>query len=68
MRYLLLIYQNEAEHAKLSQEELGAEYGAYMAFGEEVQKKGVFLSGEALMGDDGAGTWGQDTQHGWPFC
>ncbi len=49
MRYLLLIYQNEAEHAKLSQEELGAEYGAYMAFGEEVQKKGVFLSGEALM-------------------
>jgi hypothetical protein len=48
MRYLLLIYQNEAEHAKLSQEELGAEYGAYMAFGEEAQKRGVFLSGEAL--------------------
>jgi hypothetical protein len=49
MRYLLLIYQNEAEHAKLSQEDLSAEYGAYMAFGEEIQKKGVFLSGEALM-------------------
>jgi hypothetical protein len=49
MRYLLLIYQNEAEHAKLSKEELGAEYGAYMAFGEEAQKKGVFLGGEALM-------------------
>lgn len=43
MRYLLLIYQNEAEHAKLSQEELNTEFGAYMAFGEEVQKKGVFL-------------------------
>ena len=49
MRYLLLIYQNEAEHAKLSQEALGAEYGAYAAFGEEVQKRGVFLNGEALM-------------------
>ena len=49
MRYLLLIYQNETEHAKWSQEELGAEYQAYMAFGEEVQKRGVFASGEALM-------------------
>jgi hypothetical protein len=49
MRYLLLIYQNESEHAKMSQEEQTAEYGAYMAFGEEVQKKGVFLGGEALM-------------------
>jgi hypothetical protein len=49
MRYLLLIYQNEADHAKLSQEELGAEYAAYMAYGEEVQKRGAFLSGEALQ-------------------
>jgi len=49
MRYLLLIYQNEAEHAKLSQEELGAEYEAYNTFGSEAQKGGVFQSGEALM-------------------
>ena len=49
MRYLLLIYQNEADHAKLSQEELGAEYAAYGAYGEEVQKRGAFLSGEPLM-------------------
>jgi hypothetical protein len=49
MRYLLLIYQNEADHAKLSQEELGAEYEAYGAYGEEVQKRGAFLSGEPLM-------------------
>jgi hypothetical protein len=49
MRYLLTIYQNEAEHAKLSQEELGAEYQAYMAFGEEAQKRGVYIGGEALM-------------------
>ena len=49
MRYLLLIYQNEAEQAKRSQEELGARYGAYEAFTEEVQKRGVFLGGEAVM-------------------
>ena len=49
MHYLLLIYQNEADHARLSQEELGAEYEAYGAYGEEVQKRGAFLSGEPLM-------------------
>jgi hypothetical protein len=49
MRYLLMIYQSEAEHAKLSQEELGTEYEGYNTFSTEVQKNGVFLSGEALM-------------------
>lgn len=49
MRYLALIYQDELAHAKWSQEELSAEYEAYNAFSTEVQKRGVFLSGEALM-------------------
>jgi len=49
MRYLLMIYENEAARAGWSQEALGAEYAAYSAFGEEVNKKGVFISGEALM-------------------
>ncbi|MBA2393643.1 MAG: YciI family protein [Ktedonobacteraceae bacterium] len=49
MRYVLMIYENEAARAGLSQEALGAEYMAYNAFSEEVNKKGVFVSGEALM-------------------
>jgi hypothetical protein len=50
MRYLLLIYQNETAHAQYSQEELGAEYAAYNAFGEEARKRGVLNDGgEALM-------------------
>ena len=49
MRYVLLIYQNEAEHAQLSQEELGAEYGAYKALTDEIQHKGLLLSTEALQ-------------------
>ena len=50
MRYLALIYQNEAAHAQWSQEELGAEYAAYNAFSEEAQKRGVLADGgEALM-------------------
>ena len=49
MRYMLLIYQNEAEHAQLSQEELGAENGDYQALTEEVQHRGLLLSTEALQ-------------------
>lgn len=49
MRYLLMIYENEAVHAQLSQQELGTEYEAYNVFSTEVQKRGVLLSGEALM-------------------
>jgi hypothetical protein len=49
MRYVLLIYQNEAEHAQLSQEELGAEYGAYKALREEVQNRDLLLSTEAIQ-------------------
>lgn len=56
MRYVLMIYENEAARAGLSQEALGAEYMAYNAFSEEVNKKGVFVSGEALMPTNAATT------------
>jgi hypothetical protein len=49
MRYMLLIYQNEAEHAQLSQEELGAESGAYQALREEIQRNDLLLSTEAIQ-------------------
>lgn len=47
MRYLLLIYQNEADYAKLSEEEMGADYAAYAAFAEEAKQRGV-LSDDGL--------------------
>lgn len=49
MRYLLLIYQNEAGRAKLSQEELSAEYEAYNTFTNDVRESGVLQSAEELM-------------------
>ncbi|GHO79348.1 hypothetical protein KSD_71190 [Ktedonobacter sp. SOSP1-85] len=49
MRYLLLIYQNEVDHTKFSQEELNEEYEAYMAFGKEAEQQGVLVSSEALL-------------------
>jgi hypothetical protein len=48
MKYLLLIYCDEASDARRSKEELDAEMGAYWAFTEEVQKAGVSPGGEAL--------------------
>lgn len=49
MRYLLLIYQDEAAHSQWSQEQLAAEYEAYNVYSEEVSKSGAMLSGDALM-------------------
>jgi len=55
MRYLLLIYQDEAARAKWSQEEVGAEYEAYNAFGAEAEKRGM-QSGLALLPSNTATT------------
>lgn len=45
MRYLAVIYQDEAEHSKWSLEALAAEQEAYRAFGSEA---GKFLSGNGV--------------------
>ncbi len=49
MRYLLLIYSNEAAGAQASQAEQEAVMGAYWAFTNEVNEAGVNLGGEALQ-------------------
>jgi hypothetical protein len=49
MRYLLMIYQDEAEHAKWSQEQLAAEYQAFNVFTEALAKSGAMESGNALQ-------------------
>lgn len=49
MRYLLLIYSNEAEGMQQTPTQQEAEMQAYGAFTAEVQKTGVFRSGEALL-------------------
>lgn len=44
-----MIYQDEAEHAKWSQEQLAAEYQAFNVFTEQLSKSGAMVGGEALM-------------------
>lgn len=48
MKYLALIYCDEAADAARPEAEIHAEYGAYFAFTEEAKQAGVNQSGEAL--------------------
>lgn len=49
MKYLLMIYENEKEWAKLSQAERGAIYGEYGAFTADLKAKGKYVHGEPLQ-------------------
>lgn len=49
MRYLLLIYTNEAQDAQATPEQMEAVMGAYWAFTKELNESGKNLGGEALQ-------------------
>ena len=49
MKYLLLIYENEAQWAGVSEAEQGKIFGEYMEFTKDIRKKGNYLAGEALQ-------------------
>ena len=49
MRYIFLIYENEALAAERSEAEQGAIYGRYAQFSEKVKKDGVMEGGDPLL-------------------
>ena len=49
MRYLLLIYGDEAAGAQMTEAEQEAEMGAWFAYTEELRTAGTLLAGEALQ-------------------
>jgi hypothetical protein len=49
MKYLLLIYENEASLAGLSEAEQGKIYEEYMAYTRDIRKTGHYVAGEALQ-------------------
>jgi hypothetical protein len=49
MRYILLIYTSEAEEAERTPEENEAVYASYFAFSDEVRRRGVYQTGDALQ-------------------
>lgn len=49
MKYLVLIYTQEAEEAKYTPEQFGAMFGEYQAFRTESSKRGALVAGDALQ-------------------
>jgi hypothetical protein len=49
MKYLLLIYDEEQNFAKMSQAELGQMIGEYRQFSESIQKSGNYQAGAQLQ-------------------
>ncbi|MGP0075844.1 MAG: YciI family protein [Bryobacteraceae bacterium] len=49
MEYLLLIYDNEADIAKMSQPEMGAMYQEFMQFTQSIQQSGNYHAGQQLQ-------------------
>ncbi|HEX7614648.1 MAG TPA: YciI family protein [Thermoanaerobaculia bacterium] len=48
MEYLLLIYENEKTWDTMPEAERGAMFGEYMAFTEDIKKKGQYKGGNPL--------------------
>lgn len=72
MRYICLIYENEALNAQRSEEEQQAIFSEYFAFTEVVNKAGVNAGGDPLMDTATATTVrmrdGEITQTDGPFA
>lgn len=49
MRYMLLIYGNEAAEAALSEQERQELFAAHIAYARELGEKGVMLAGDPLL-------------------
>lgn len=54
MKYVLLIYANEAAEAAMTPEEQQAIFQAHLAYSKELREKGVGIGGEALLATSAA--------------
>src|SRR5919204_7043702 len=49
MQSMILIYGDQKAFSRLSQEEMGQVYGAYMAYSKELAQAGVMVGGASLQ-------------------
>jgi hypothetical protein len=56
MRYMLLLWENEAISAAQSKEEREAVFAEYMAFTSDIRAKGVYQAGDPLLPSETAST------------
>jgi hypothetical protein len=56
MRYMILIYGNEAADATMPPEEMQAQFQAHIAYAREMRERGVMLAGDPLLPTSAATT------------
>lgn len=56
MRYMLLIWENEALSAARSEQEQEAIFDEYRSFTDDIREKGVFQAGDPLLPSETAST------------
>ena len=56
MRYMLLLYANEAAEAAASPEDRQAMFAAHLAYAQNLREKGVILAGDPLLPTSAATT------------
>jgi hypothetical protein len=56
MRYMILIYGNEAAEAALPPEQMQAMFKAHLAYATEMRERGVMLAGDPLLPTSAATT------------
>ena len=49
MKYMLLIYNDEGADQKAAPEQMQALFGGYLAFTDEIRKKGQYVAGDPLQ-------------------
>lgn len=49
MRYMLLIYGDESQWGEVAEEDMAAEMGKWVAYGEAITSEGIMRGGDALQ-------------------
>ena len=49
MKYMLIIYNDESADGSATPEQMGQLFGGYMAFTDEIKKKGIYVAGDPLQ-------------------
>lgn len=49
MKYMLIIYNDEAADGAATPEQMGQLFGGYMTFTEGIKKKGIYVAGDPLQ-------------------
>ena len=64
MKYMLIIYNDEAADGTATPEQMGQHFGGYKAFTEGIKQKGIYVAGDPLQPTSTATTIRQTAKAG----